>query len=975
MSGNVLANDPGYAAGNGALIVSDFTVNGVVHNAGSSSVAVTEGDNKVVVGHLVLQANGNYSFTPTKDWSGTVPTVNYTTSTGQSSTLNITVTPVTDTPTVVVTTGAGTAPQIISIDTSTVLQTNPSGHKVTAVGRDGKPATISVVTQTDHDGFGVSGSVSSVNTGAADSEIGTGEKLRIDFYQPVTSITAQFAWLNPTEWARYQLLDGLGQPVKLGFNADGTANSNGVYGFVKGGTDKVETEFILSVPAGQQIGAIVFDALRNTDDYLVHKVTYTTGVSYPVTISVTPTDVDFSESVTQIKVTVPAGVTLSGGTVVAGTNGTEWLLPLDSTAYTVSTDPTTGAVTISGLNMVVPDNVTNATIAVTGTVQDGTAEPATGSASTTAMLVVNDVASASLTATTVSDKRGTPLAEKFSGNETWAWDTAKVNAADTSIKALDWVTSAASSLTKWVSNESLGSKSSSEFRLSSGAVALQDANSSSTDTRLLTPVYTAKTNGEKLTFTASISGVKSGDSYQYQLYANANDGNGWKAVGSPSTLGTTNTTSALAADTQYRIYINVNDKTSSITLAVSVDNFKVLAPDAVQWAATATTGNVLFNDHSATGTLQVLKNGAYQSVSSGTATIEGTYGTLVINSTGAFTYTPSTAPTGSVYQTSKDVFTYKVGDSAPATLTVTVNASGTGVLPGAAPTVESSSMVAAENMMLSAMLLSLEEASAAPDSAANNVPDDKSAEASAAAGGNTDTDTAIAGTDTEAQTGREDEQQGSSSPLVDGQGVATSVVGSGSNADGSEPSDAVAAYQQSSKGSDSTSSDGMPADLPLAFSTSGAEAARTDSIVDGSKAAHIVSTKGNDWLLGSDGDDLFIWNQGDEGTTLQPATDTVKDFGKSGNDQLVLGDLLQGEEEPEADLSKFLHIEKNGEDTVVKISTDGELEPDGGKFNQAIVLKDVDLVGSAAFESSADQNALIKQLIQQGKIAMDGNHS
>jgi len=721
------------------------------------------------------------------------------------------------------------------------------------------------------------------------------------------------------------------------------------------------------VPAGQQIGAVVFDALRNADDYLVHKVTYTTGVSYPVTISVTPTDVDFSESVTQIKVTVPAGVTLSGGTVVAGTNGTEWLLPLDSTAYTVSTHPTTGAVTISGLNMVVPDNVPNATITVIGTVQDGTAEPATGSASTTAMLVVNDVASASLTASTVSDKTGTVLAEKFSGNETWAWATAKVDATSTLTTAQDWVISAASSSTKWVSNESQGTASSSEFRLNSGAVALQDANSSSTDTRLLTPVYTVNTDGEKLTFTASISGVKSGDSYQYQLYAN--DGSGWKAVGALTTLGATNTTSELTARTDYRIYITINDASDKSPLTVNLDNFKLLAPDTVKWTATEATGNVLSNDHSATGTLQVLKNGTYETVSSGSTTVVGTYGTLVISSTGEFTYTPSTMLTGSVYQTSKDVFTYKVGDSAAATLTVTVNASGTGVLPGASPTQESSGIVTAQ-----AMMVSLEEESTPTVSVVNNVPDDKSAEASMPA--NPDTDT----TDTDTNTGSEDEQassgeQGNSSPLTDEQSVDTSIVGSGSNADGSEQSDSVAAGQEDSEGHGSTSFDAPPADLPPAITTSEAEFDSKAASADDSAVARTVSTQGDDWLLGSDGSDLFIWNQGDEGTTLQPAIDTVKNFGKSGNDQLVLGDLLQGEDEPEADLSKFLHIEKSGEDTVVKISTDGELEANGGKFNQAIVLKGVDLVGSAAVESSADQTALIKQLIQQGKITMDGNHS
>ncbi|MFZ7310106.1 type I secretion C-terminal target domain-containing protein, partial [Comamonas jiangduensis] len=146
----------------------------------------------------------------------------------------------------------------------------------------------------------------------------------------------------------------------------------------------------------------------------------------------------------------------------------------------------------------------------------------------------------------------------------------------------------------------------------------------------------------------------------------------------------------------------------------------------------------------------------------------------------------------------------------------------------------------------------------------------------------------------------------------------------------------------------------------------------------------LVGGKGDDTLYGGTGDDKFIWLLGDEGTVDTPAVDTIMDFGTAttlgtttgnGKDVLVLNELLVGEEDA-TDLSKFLHVENNGQgDTVVKISTDGNLEADGSNFNQAIVLKGVDLVDGAAVDTSADQNALIKQLIQAGKITMDGNHS
>ncbi|MFQ1813388.1 VWA domain-containing protein [Aeromonas veronii] len=86
-SGNVLTNDE---AGNTS--VTSFTIAGsnVVHAAGSSVV--------LAGGTLLLNANGDYSFTPNANWNGVVPVVTYTTNTGATVTLNITVTPVNDAP-------------------------------------------------------------------------------------------------------------------------------------------------------------------------------------------------------------------------------------------------------------------------------------------------------------------------------------------------------------------------------------------------------------------------------------------------------------------------------------------------------------------------------------------------------------------------------------------------------------------------------------------------------------------------------------------------------------------------------------------------------------------------------------------------------------------------------------------------------------------------------------------------------------
>jgi surface adhesion protein len=106
-SGNVLTNDKD---ADNTLSVAKFSVGGVTYTMDSSGSATahltaTVNGTSAIVGDLRMAADGTYTFTPStaanyKDWSGTLPTVTYTTNTGASSTLNITVTPVADKATV-----------------------------------------------------------------------------------------------------------------------------------------------------------------------------------------------------------------------------------------------------------------------------------------------------------------------------------------------------------------------------------------------------------------------------------------------------------------------------------------------------------------------------------------------------------------------------------------------------------------------------------------------------------------------------------------------------------------------------------------------------------------------------------------------------------------------------------------------------------------------------------------------------------
>ena len=132
----------------------------------------------------------------------------------------------------------------------------------------------------------------------------------------------------------------------------------------------------------------------------------------------------------------------------------------------------------------------------------------------------------------------------------------------------------------------------------------------------------------------------------------------------------------------------------------------------------------------------------------------------------------------------------------------------------------------------------------------------------------------------------------------------------------------------------------------------------------------MVRSPGDDILLGGAGNDTFKWNAGDQGSVAAPAKDVVLDFGH-GKDKLDLSDLLQGEDNA-TDLSKFLHIDREGANTVLKVSSSGGLSSSGANFDQKITLEGV--AWNDPGNDATAQNNLIKQLIAQGKLVVDGTH-
>ncbi|WP_315127007.1 VCBS domain-containing protein, partial [Comamonas antarctica] len=657
--------------------LTSLAANGTLYKDAAGTQVLTTKD--------VITATSNGAtiyFKPTQDWSGTT-SFNYSAkdNLGQVSTSTatgtITVTPVADTPTVSLSVGAGSNPVTTVINTATVSTTN-TGHTVTANNADGSKGTVSIVTGTDHDGFGVSGNVSS-NTGAASTELaGNGtvsESLTVAFKVPVTKITVQFAWLASGEQARYKMYDEAGNLIKTAV--------------VQGKTDTVEEQFSLTAPVGTTIGKIVFDAPRNGDDYLVHKVTYTTATTYPLTITADPRDIDFSETISKVVVEVPFGVTLSAGTQI---DATHWSVPLTSSgSYSVSVDATTKAVTITGLNMTVPENVTVGDIKVVATASDG-ASTADATYVYHGVPVANDdTATAVLTSRAVTTAAKQDTLAAFSNNETTAWRFTSATTVDKDRVELSSTAVLKTDLGKWLSTSLQGTTL--DAQTSGNALILRDNNdSSSGDAQLVTPVYSPTVDGTTLQF--RVTGFSNFSSYfdiaNWQLYKSADGGTTWSSQpvqrGDITSSGTI-ITGALEANASYRIVFTVEDNIGWGTgsAAIGLDDFQANVPatSSIEWSTTAINGSVTANDTlgtlGETSTVSVKVGSTWVDASAGGTTVTGSYGTLVLKSDGSYTYTPTASAAGAG---KVDHFEYKLtqadGDTANANLDITLSATGPG---------------------------------------------------------------------------------------------------------------------------------------------------------------------------------------------------------------------------------------------------------------------------------------------------------
>ena len=115
-----------------------------------------------------------------------------------------------------------------------------------------------------------------------------------------------------------------------------------------------------------------------------------------------------------------------------------------------------------------------------------------------------------------------------------------------------------------------------------------------------------------------------------------------------------------------------------------------------------------------------------------------------------------------------------------------------------------------------------------------------------------------------------------------------------------------------------------------------------------SSADTLIGGEGNDQLYGGAGADTFKWEFADQGTEENPATDTVRDVNADEGDKLDISELLPDMDD---DIEQFIQVGTDGEgETVLNISTKGDLGKNGENADQHIVLNGADM-GS---QSSSD---------------------
>ncbi|WP_311066096.1 DUF5801 repeats-in-toxin domain-containing protein [Halomonas sp. DWK9] len=143
-----------------------------------------------------------------------------------------------------------------------------------------------------------------------------------------------------------------------------------------------------------------------------------------------------------------------------------------------------------------------------------------------------------------------------------------------------------------------------------------------------------------------------------------------------------------------------------------------------------------------------------------------------------------------------------------------------------------------------------------------------------------------------------------------------------------------------------------------------------DILNGGSGNDILIGGAGNDTLTGGFGNDAFRWEFSDRGSSSAPAQDTVTDFGQ-GNNTLDLRDLLQ--DESKENIDAYIIAREEGEDTVLYISSSGQLSDSNGSvnnFDQKVKLENQDFSDLSDGQASISHD-VIQHMINNGKLDID----
>jgi VCBS repeat-containing protein len=133
----------------------------------------------------------------------------------------------------------------------------------------------------------------------------------------------------------------------------------------------------------------------------------------------------------------------------------------------------------------------------------------------------------------------------------------------------------------------------------------------------------------------------------------------------------------------------------------------------------------------------------------------------------------------------------------------------------------------------------------------------------------------------------------------------------------------------------------------------------------------LIGGAGNDTMTGGTGADVFSWSLADRGTVGTPATDTITAFGTAsfaaGGDVLDLRDLLVGESHTGANagnLANYLHFSYNSGTNTTTVNVQSQ----GAGVDQIITLQSADLTLGGTL--TTDQQ-IIQNLLNNGKLVVD----